>query len=261
MTRPIPILLYHSVSDEPTEPTAPFAVSPAMFASHMDAVKDRGLRCLTVTEYVQALPDVDDNVALVTFDDGYLDFATNAAPIMAERGISSTVYVTTGFLAGNVGRPADPMMEWSQLRELEAMGVEVGAHSHSHFQMDTLSNDQMLDELTKPKDLLEQATGKRVETFAYPHGYNGPRVRKLTKKAGYSSGAGVRNAFSHAQDDVFNLARLTVMSDTPLSTIESWLDGKGAEVAATGEAFKTKGWRTYRRAKALASRSPGSDYA
>lgn len=261
MKKPIPILLYHSVSDHPAPETAPFAVPPKTFASHMDALKARSLRCLTVTEFVNRLPDPGNDIALVTFDDGYLDFAENAVPVMAEREIASTVYVTTGFVAGDVPRPSDPMMQWSQLADLGSADVEVGAHSHSHFQMDTLTTDLLRKELNKPKELLEAAIGKPVTSFAYPHGYNGSRVRRHTRQAGYTSGAGVRNAFSHANDDHFNLARLTVMNDTPVSTIEAWLDGRSAQVATSHEALKTKGWRTYRRAKALATRTPGSDYS
>jgi peptidoglycan/xylan/chitin deacetylase (PgdA/CDA1 family) len=47
------------------------------------------------------------------------------------------------------------MLSWSQIRELAAAGMEIGAHSHGHPQLDQLSRSQLRDELTTPKDLLE----------------------------------------------------------------------------------------------------------
>ena len=218
---------------------------------------------MTVSDFVDQKLKVSGKVALITFDDGYLDTLVTAAPALAERSLASTVYITSGFLKGRgeqLPGPPDPMMTWPQLNELEAFEIEIGAHSHSHRHMDTLSRAAINDELTRPKAMIEGQLGHAIRSFAYPHGYCGPRVRRLTKAAGYESAAGVRNLFSHTDDDNYNIARLTITNNTSAFDVEQWLDGSGSTIAASKEALKTTGWRMYRRSKAILTRTPGSDY-
>jgi peptidoglycan/xylan/chitin deacetylase (PgdA/CDA1 family) len=261
MTVPtVPILLYHSVSDTPSPESAPFAVTPADFAAHMNAVVTR------VSEYMDARESntlAGRRIALITFDDGYLDFIQNALPILTKHKLPSTMYITTGWMNGIDSKeagPSDPMMHMSQLNELQRSNVEIGAHSHAHLQMDTLGSAASRDEVRRPKELLEDTIGAPVRTFAYPHGYSSSRVRKQVAQAGYTSATSVRNAMSPADDDPFRLARLMLMSNTTPTTVESWLDGLGARTASTGESLMTIGWRTYRRAKAVLTGKPGSAY-
>ena len=258
------MLLYHSVSTNPSPLIAPFTATPAAFETHLNAAVASGRRCLTVSQLIDAMPDIEDDVVVITFDDGYLNTLDTAAPALAKRGLAFTVYVTSGLLGGKGKRapgPSDPMMDWSQLEELESMGAEMGAHSHTHPYMDTLDNAALIDELRRPKAMLEDQLGHPIRSFAYPHGYCGPRVRQATRAEGYDSGAGVRNALSHPGDDPFNIARLTVTSRTTAVEVEKWLSGTGAPLATANEALTTTGSRWFRRTKALMTGRPGSKYA
>ena len=137
MTEPaggaVPILLYHSVADEPSEFIAPYTVSPATLGRHLDAVAATGATTLTVSDFLAARAGgtLPERPVLVTFDDGYRDTLTAAAPALAGRGMVATTYVTTGVV--DVASPGgDPMVTWAQIGELAAMGHEIGAHSHTH---------------------------------------------------------------------------------------------------------------------------------
>jgi peptidoglycan/xylan/chitin deacetylase (PgdA/CDA1 family) len=263
----IPILCYHGITTEPSDRVAQFAVTPDDFARHMDLLVERGYKCVTMSEHVDDLrsPQMDRSTrtALITFDDGYLDFATVALPILQERQLASTLYVTTGWLNGGTSEPAvrpdDPFLDWSQLPELVEAGVEIGAHSHTHPQMDTLDAAATIYELTRSKALIEDALQSPVRSFAYPHGYNGRRVRRLTEQAGYDSAAGVRNMLSHPGDDPFGLARLMPERTNTVDDVRNWLDGN-APIAPGFESMRTKGWRMYRRTRAIVTRQPGTDY-
>jgi len=267
----IPILLYHGVNSNPTDRLAHYTVTPEVFAEHLDMLIEGNFRCLTVTQYVNevrtgAFGVHPDNrlVALVTFDDGWADFAEFAAPIMAERNIPSTIYITTGFVSGGttepIALPEEPMMSWSQIPELVDAGIEIGSHSHSHPHMDTMLPGRAWDELVQSKAMLEDAIGDEVRSFAYPHGYNSAHLRHQTRLAGYDSAAGVRNALSHSDDDMYCISRLTVTDDNTPDDIEAWLYGEGAPVAPRREHIKTRVWRTYRYGKALLTNQVGSDY-
>lgn len=268
--RHIPVLLYHSISEPSPTGDGAFSVHPDDFSRHMDEVHRRGLRTLTVSQLVDELRegrfDITVPSALVTFDDGYADFASAALPAMQEREIASTLYVTSGWLEGGstpptTRRPAMPFLQWDQLRALRDADVELGAHSHTHLQMDTLRRGHALDELLRSKSMLEDAIDEPVRSFAYPHGYSSPWLRRAVEEAGFDSAAAVRNALSHPDDDLFMLARLTVMHDTPAEVVGGWLDGVGADLAPRGERLLTIGWRTYRRARAIISRRPGTSFA
>jgi peptidoglycan/xylan/chitin deacetylase (PgdA/CDA1 family) len=263
----VPILLYHSVSDTPSHASAPFTVTPSDFERHLDAIVSRGLHCMTVSAYLDArasatLP-ADKQVALITFDDGYLDFVETCLPLLASRRLPSTMYITTGWMSDTASRqagPDDPMLSFAQLGDLEAAGVEIGAHSHAHLQMDTLGAKHCFDELTRSKHLLEDNLGHGVRSFAYPHGYNSRRIRKQVTQAGYDSATAVRNAFSPLEDNPLRLARLMLMSTTTVADVENWLDGHAAPTASRFESPQTAGWRAYRRAKAVLTGKPGSAY-
>jgi peptidoglycan/xylan/chitin deacetylase (PgdA/CDA1 family) len=262
----VPILLYHAVSTDPGSHIAPFSVAPAEFERHLDAVVDSGAGTVTFGDLVNGNGDARRGgrpPVVITFDDGYADFARSAVPALRARSLASTLFVTTGWLAGGRSRepgPTDPMLDWSQLPELLEDGVELGAHSHSHPQMDTLTAAALRDELVRPKHELEEALGRAVDLFAYPHGYNGPRVRRATQAAGYRAAAAVRNALHRPGDTPFAVARLTVTRTTTADDVARWLRGTDVPVAGTGESPATRGWRAYRRGRALLRRAPGSAY-
>jgi peptidoglycan/xylan/chitin deacetylase (PgdA/CDA1 family) len=266
--RPLPILLYHSVSETPSPALGDFTVSPARFARQLDAIAASGATTLTVSQYVAALDagTLPERVVIITFDDGYADFYDHALPALGERLLPCTLYVATGFLEGRpalrVSRcPPDRMLEWRQLRELTAAGIEIGAHSHSHFHLDTLSRHVARDEIASCKTLLEQELQQSVPSFAYPNGHSSPTVKQLVIETGYDSACGVRNALSWEHDDRFRLARLTVRSATDDDTFRAWLEGRGASVAPSRELLKTRAFRAYRRNRSILARQPGSDFS
>ncbi|HEX4220719.1 MAG TPA: polysaccharide deacetylase family protein [Acidimicrobiales bacterium] len=259
---PIPLLLYHSISNDPPPWAVPWTVSPDRFRGHMDELVESGATPLTISALVDLLraeKPLPRGAVAVTFDDGFADFGTTAAPIMAERGIAHTLYVTTGALLPRTGRgelrlqPA-PMLGWSQLAELEAMGTELGGHSHTHPELDTLPPTRARDEVVRPKDLLEDLLGHPVHSFAYPHGYSSPRVRRLVADAGYQSACGVRDAFSFRQDNPFSLARIVVQPDATRQDIRFWLHGMGARIIGSEEWHRTQLWRWFRRGRSLCAR-------
>ena len=260
----VPVFLYHAVTETPGDIIAPYTVSPDEFARQLDAIIEAGYRCITFSELMDAfaLGPAKEKVAVITFDDGYADFVENALPLLTERNLVSTMYLTTAFMAEDrdgFNGPTDKMLSFSQIPEMVAAGTEIGAHSHSHPELDTCRRLRLFDEVNRPKILLEDALQAPVRSYAYPHGYNGPRVQAMVKRIGYDNAAGVRNALTNERDDRFNVARLMLESHHDIGTFKKWLAGQ-ADVAQPGESFKTKGWRTYRRTKSVIAQKAGSVY-
>jgi len=262
----VPILLYHSISSVPPPLIRSFAVDELSFRRHLDLIVERGLASLTVTEFMQAVERRDhrllERAVVITFDDGFADFEA-ALPELAARGLSATLFVATGLLRG-APQPVDApdvsahMLDWSRLGELPAGGIEVGAHSHSHPQLDTLSPRRASQEIALSRRLLRDAVDAEIETFAYPNGYSSPRVRRLVRAEGYRAACGVKNTFTSERDDRFALARLMIGSSTRIEDVARWLDRSGAPPPRQGEKPATKAWRAYRRGRALVTRQAGT---
>lgn len=263
MSQDIPILLYHSVSDDPPAGFTPWAVGRALFAEHLDMLRGLGRVCLSIgelTELTRAGAPVPEAAVVVTFDDGFSDFASNAWPLLKARGVPATLYVTAGLVGGTsewlepAGAGRLPMLGADDLGALADDGVEIGAHSMTHPQLDTVGRERAWREIRDSKDALEAILGKPVETFAYPHGYHDRATKKMVADAGYSSAAAVRNALSHAGDDRFALARYTVMADCSAEHLAGVLDGRNATRARTKEQVRTCVWRQVRRLRARSAR-------
>ncbi|WP_406369927.1 polysaccharide deacetylase family protein [Streptomyces sp. NBC_00647] len=261
----VPVFLYHAVSDDSPSWLAQFTVSPRTFMEHLDMIADSGLRVIPLRRLVAALlggPPVPPRCAVLTFDDGYADFASTVAPLLAARGLGSTLYVTTGALSA-AGRPSGggpfpsvATLSWAQVRELDAAGVEIGGHTVNHPQLDTLPRTSVREEVAGCKQRIEDELGHRVDSFAYPHGYSSRGVRALVREAGWTSAAAIRaaSAFSSERDDPLWFARLMVRADTGRDRFALWTRGEGAPVAPFPEGLRTRGWRAYRRARAVTGR-------
>jgi peptidoglycan/xylan/chitin deacetylase (PgdA/CDA1 family) len=252
---PVPILLYHSVSESPPTWIAPFTVHPDVFAQHLKIIAAAGCHALTVSEMVDRLGAGDslpDRVVVITLDDGFVDTADVVAPALAARGWPATLYVTTAALSGPGSTsthrlPPAPMLGWTQLPGLELLGLEIGAHTQTHPALDILSDPAALEEIQGSKVRLEDALGHPVRTFAYPHGHHDRRVSALVQHAGFDSACAVKNALSSAGDDRFGLARLTVMASTSPPLLAAWVTGHGAPVSSSRRKLRTRAGRHYRR--------------
>jgi peptidoglycan/xylan/chitin deacetylase (PgdA/CDA1 family) len=238
----LPILLYHALGSPARDR---YAVTPARFAADVDAVAASGRRPLAIGRLTREWPLPAGTVA-VTFDDGTADFAEHAWPLLHDRDLPVTLFVTSGLVGGrHEGRP---MLTWAQLAELRDAGVEIGAHGQRHVAFDVLPLDAAARELVNAKLELEDRLQVPVDTCAYPHGHHTPAVKRLAAAAGYRSACAVKNALSHPHDDRYALARVTV---TPGTDVAALLAGRGAPLAPSRERLRTRAWRAYRRARAL----------
>jgi peptidoglycan/xylan/chitin deacetylase (PgdA/CDA1 family) len=262
MSTSVPILMYHSVALEPPEATRRLAVLPALFESQVAYLANNGYTGLTFSDLAEAFrtgAPLPDRPVVLTFDDGYADFAREAWPTLRRHDFRATVFVTTGWVADAgqkaAGNPLDSMMSWAQVGELSDAGIEMAAHSHSHPQLDQLSDDDLRYELGHSKALLEDAIGGPVRALAYPYGYSSTRVRLAARSVGYRYAASVRNLRATPSEDLFTVPRLTIRRSTDMATF--------ADVVAGADVFRrdrllTAGYACVRGARRAAKRVLGS---
>jgi peptidoglycan/xylan/chitin deacetylase (PgdA/CDA1 family) len=242
---PIPILLYHSVSDRAAAGHERFTVAPAVFREHVRALVASGRTPLTLRELGAALRgtrQLPPRPFAVTFDDGFADVRA-AIEQLLEAHISASVFITTG----SIGRRG--MLSSHEVEGLGRLGgrVEVGAHSVTHPRLDELDARSAQREISASKAALEDMLRSQVDSFAYPHGAYDRAVRAAVQESGFFGAAAVKNALSHSHDDRFALARLTVTADTDARQLARLLSGSGAPLAWRRERLRTRGYRAVRR--------------
>jgi peptidoglycan/xylan/chitin deacetylase (PgdA/CDA1 family) len=112
---------------------------------------------------------------VLTFDDGYRDLYTTAFPILAERGLPFTLYLTT-----HPVETGDPLTDsdqaapltWDQVNEMLESGLmTLGAHTHRHVDLREYGPTRIAAELDRSNQLIEKRTGVHPRHFAYPWGY------------------------------------------------------------------------------------------
>jgi peptidoglycan/xylan/chitin deacetylase (PgdA/CDA1 family) len=250
----VPVLLYHSVHPAGGGLMERYTLTPAVFRSHLSWIADHGFDTLNVSAYADALrtgTPLPPRPLVVTFDDGYADFADHARPLLERYRIRCTLYVTTrpigenrrGALAGR------PMLTWPELRRLAAPGVEIGAHSHEHAQLDLLPAAAAGDQIRTCRRLIEERLGAGVRSFAYPHGYHSAATRREVQRAGYTSACAVRNARSHRGDDPYALARIMFERDDGVDVLRRACLGGEYPMAEPGTSLRTRAWRAARRVR------------
>jgi peptidoglycan/xylan/chitin deacetylase (PgdA/CDA1 family) len=259
----VPVFQYHSVSDSPPSWIAPRTVAPAAFLEQLRIIADSGLAVVPLRRLVAAIrggPPLPPRAAVLTFDDGFADFYWTVVEQLAQRDYPSTLFVTTGAIhaPGDVPRgsllPEAEMLNWRQLSGLDAYGVEIGGHSRTHAQLDTLSGRALWEEIVLCKRELEEAVGHPVTAFAYPHGYSSAAVRRKLGRAGWQSACTAGNAFSSTTDEPMCIPRLAVRAGTTPQTFQSWTEGRGSRTKLPAERLATRTWRTYRRLRARLGR-------
>lgn len=253
---PVPILLYHSVATAASADYRPWCVHPEVFDAHLGVLDELEYTPLTVSGFVDARSTgtLPDKPCLITFDDGRADFVEGALPALVEHRVPATIYVVSGHVGGTsdwLPMPEErtqPMMGWDDLRALPALGVEVGAHSETHVELDIVSPRRLTSEVATSRHRLQEGLGTAIRTFAYPHGYHSARVRHAVRDAGFDSACAVKDRWSHVDEDRFALARMFVWDSTTADDLRRML--LDAPTATPGDVpvqrILRSGWRCAR---------------
>ncbi|OEJ42239.1 polysaccharide deacetylase [Streptomyces agglomeratus] len=247
--------MYHAVGHRPAKAAYRLSVSPDAFAEQMRLLDDRGFTPLTTARLGAAWRGggtLPERPVLITFDDGYEGVHRHALPALAAHGFAATLFVTTGWLRGpyDGGGALDTMLDWDQVRELAAAGTEIGGHSHSHPQMDQLTDEALWSETLRCREILGEELGARPVSFAYPYGYSNRRVRRTVREAGFAQSLAVGNTLAQRCQGPYALERVTVQRGTGIEEFERMVEGRCIARTFAGDRILTKGYAMVRRARA-----------
>ncbi len=247
------VLTYHAIARGP----APLCIDLLVFAEHLDRIVDSGATTFTVSELAAALRagTLPARSVALTFDDGFLNVATDAAPLLAERGLRATVFCVADHIGGwsdwpsqPLSAPRLPLADASALSALAVAGWEIGSHGLSHEPLTRLEPDRRRHELEASRLKLEDVVGVAIRTFAYPYGAVPPGDGGELRVAGYDGACTTRIATVGPTTDPLALPR-----------VDAHYVRRGAVLAAI-LAGRAPGYLAARRLAARVRRVVSADY-
>jgi peptidoglycan/xylan/chitin deacetylase (PgdA/CDA1 family) len=158
------------------------------------------------------LQNDSESIAL-TFDDGFRNFLQHGLPILEKYRLPATVFVVTGYCGRNnrwpdqnAAVPELELMNWAELREVAARGVELGAHTVNHPDLTGIPEQQGFGELRDCKAAIEGQAGKLVRSFAYPYCACSPAVHQSVRSQ-FQIACGTTLRFAGPESDPLDLPR------------------------------------------------------
>jgi len=190
----VTVLCYHSIACGWDNAVS---VEPADFEQHCALLARRGrvVPLSAVADRLAAGSAPPRGLDVLTFDDGFADFAEVAVPILRKYELPATVYivagsltregVSTNWITGVAPEDAPPLLTADRIRELHAEGFSFGSHTMAHQDMPTLTEAECLADFRQSRELLSDLLGEAVTSLAYPFGRHSAHVRSAAEKAGY----------------------------------------------------------------------------
>ena len=110
----------------------------------------------------------NNKAVILTFDDGYKSQYTNAKPILDKYGYKATFYIVCEYVGGGEGQVhPNVKMTWEEIITLHNEGHDIGSHTMSHDDLDSLSEKGLEYEVGGSKECLFDQ-GIIPTSFAYP---------------------------------------------------------------------------------------------
>jgi len=227
----VDILMYHSISNR----GGATAVAPAVFAAQMAAIAEAGVPVITLDDLLAAQAGhavLAPRSVILTFDDGFQDFADAAWPVMARHGFRPIVYLPTAFVGRaegwrGIADPPRALMGWGTIRALVKEGVAFGSHTVHHPDLTAMTPAEIEAELVRSRAEIEDRIGQPCRHFAPPYGLANAEVRARIAES-YHSSVGTRLDETTPASDPFDLPRLEMFYFTDPARWRAHLAGRGA---------------------------------
>jgi len=223
----IPILMYHQVG---TFNPLPWVTHGAKFCevrkfrAQMRLLHQLGYDVIGLAEALRLFSDGQPVVlerpkVVLTFDDGFANFAEYAWPILREFHYPATVYVLSRMLNGEASwlkkkEAHARLLDAQTIRRLHAEGVSFGSHGCTHRRLAELSADEQHQEIAQSRIELEQIVDAPILDFCYPYGSFDETSLRHVCEAGYRSAVTCEKRAAESADSPYVLPRIPIQYQT-----------------------------------------------
>lgn len=244
----LPILMYHGLTDQPSQ-VGDYYVPAETFEADMKYLKNHGYTAITMTQLIDYVLDKSGKKTLpakpviITFDDGFLNNHTFGTPALKKHGMKGVISVIAG-ASDEMSRTkyknaASCAASWNQLKEMADSGVwEIQNHTFNLHEIrngrkgagrkageDEQSYEKMLKkDLEKAQQLIYDAVETYPNTFTWPYGAYTKESRGLLKSMGFQATLGCESGINKiVKGDKESLFLLKRNIRKPYTSIESCL--------------------------------------
>lgn len=201
------ILMYHHIDLQNKR----LSVKPENLDAQIKYLLDNGYKFIKLSEAFKNFASSTtstfphDKTLVLTFDDGYRDFYTNAYPILKKYNIPAGLYV----INQDIGKRGN--VTWEMIKNLHEDGlVEIGAHTVNHLPLGRVRPASAFYQMSKSKELLEQGLGAKVDTIVYPFGSFNSSVKNQAKEIGFAGAASVYFGQRPSAQDLYSWRRVMI---------------------------------------------------
>jgi biofilm PGA synthesis lipoprotein PgaB len=250
VSQPYVVLGYHDISvhGQKLPPFDRMAVADRNFEEHIEWLLAHGYHFISLQQVIDAHAGkavLPGKAILLTFDDGFESFYTRVFPVLKAHRIPA-VEALIGTWMDGADKPDvpgfKPILNWAQVRELQASGlVEIASHTFDmHRSIDSnpqggrapsvttrrympvsqrYENDaeyaaRLNAGMRRSSDFIFQNTGKRPRVMVWPFGEYNSLAVAAAKKAGMPITLALNDGANDARDNLAIIDRL-IMTDDP----------------------------------------------
>lgn len=185
------VLLYHSVTEKLVENEWEENTIPKeLLDRQMKYLADKKyniMNCKKAIRYAKEDREFPAKTIVISFDDGYKNFYTNALPILKKYNFCATLFLGVNLLC-DYSNDAQYLSR-QEIMNIKKTGlIDFGCHGITHRILSTLDEEELNGEIVGAKQKLEDLTESKIALFAYPFGhsasYNTNVIEKI-KSAGF----------------------------------------------------------------------------
>ncbi len=185
------ILQYHHVSNNTPASTS---ISSDLFKRHMMWIEESGFRVISLVELIERLrsgTSIPHDAVVITFDDAYVDIYPAIEQYLNPRNWPSTVFVAPQLIELNTRG----YLSWEQLRELQAMNVDIANHSWAHGHLAERYVGEGLSDwrrrisasIDDAEVLLTERVNQNLKIVAYPYGEYSDDLKKILEERSFAA--------------------------------------------------------------------------
>jgi len=205
----IRILMYHAIETKlGNQFDNIFSVSKNSFKSQIETLyQDNAVDFISFNASSMEVDKTKLKIS-ITFDDGFSDNLYYAAPMLVEKSIPFTVFVTSD----NVKYNKNKYLNRKELYELSQLpNVTIGSHGMTHRSLNSIKDVELKNELVGSKIFLEDVIGKEVISISYPSGEYDNKVIQCAKDVGYIIGGTSKFDINNKIKDLMALSRSVIL--------------------------------------------------
>jgi peptidoglycan/xylan/chitin deacetylase (PgdA/CDA1 family) len=228
----IPILMYHHIVVPAPGTDAvgvDLSVPPDVFEAEIKFLSDRGFHTIHLTDVVNSLVNGESlppKPIVLTFDDGYEDNYLNAFPTLKDFGFVGTFFIISDRPDGAV----PGYMNWQQIQEMAAYGMEIGSHSLDHrFNLGEISASAQWAEIKPSHDAVLQHFPNESPVFAYPSGSYNATTLGFLRQLGYVAAVTSTQGTMQNSSSLLELRRVRIRGEWSIENfvyyLNYWLGG------------------------------------